>query len=175
MQRLTHSATALLLDLSEEKGPAVMGSWFQDAVATALRTFTLYSQCYANPGAGQPDILSGTTGFEVKSIAEGHITLAGNYADIQQHFREFRLVALRTDIQPFPVWVLEITGQTPQRIHLREQVDLTALGCSLETDLARRLSELITATGTGWTRARNRDEAKVRLTEAAKNLTQIEA
>lgn len=152
-----------------------MGSWFQDAVATALRTFTVYAQCYANPGAGQPDIISGTTGFEVKSIAEGHVTLDGNYADIQQHFREFRLVALRTDIEPFPMWVLEITAHTPKRIHLREQSDASALSAQMEFGFAQRLSELIVGAGTGWTRARNRDEAKVRLTEAAKNLTQIQA
>lgn len=42
-----------------------------------------YHGCYVNPGAGQPDIIAGTTGFELKTTAEGAVNLSGNYRDIR--------------------------------------------------------------------------------------------
>lgn len=167
MQRLTHSATTLLLDIQARRGAAVMGSWFQDAVAAALRTFPEHANCYANPGAGQPDIISGETGFEVKSVAADDIALEGNYRQIQNQFAHFRLVAMRTDIQPFPLWLLELHADAPTRIPLRERTDPRFPNADIEDSFAGRLSELIVAAGTGWTREQTRSSARSRLAISA--------
>lgn len=168
MQRLTHAATSLLLDIKERRGASVMGSWFQDAVAATLRTFAEHANCYANPGAGQPDIISGDTGFEVKSVAADGLVLEGNYREIQAHYRHFRLVAMRTDIEPFPLWLLELRADAPARIALRERADPRVPSVDIEAAFARALSELIVAAGTGWSRESSRERARDRLAACAK-------
>ena len=134
--------------------PQACGSFFQRAVAHALARVNGYQGCYQNPGAGQPDIIAGTTGFEVKSTESGRIELAGNYEAIRPHYKDFRLVALRTDIRPFALWVLQISQTVPRVITLGTAIDpLTPPDESLELALAQQLSFVVETAGTLWSDA----------------------
>ena len=159
MIQLSNAAVLLLDRLREQKGPQVFGSWFQDAVAVALDGMAPYAGCYGNRGAGQPDIKAGDTGFEVKSIAAGSVELEGNYREIRRQFRNFRLVALRTDVRPYHLWVVDMPQDPPTRVALEATMDArTPIDRALATELAIRLSAVIAAAGTAWTDAPSRDE-----------------
>jgi hypothetical protein len=160
MTKLTNSAIILLERLLQQKGAQVFGSWVQDAVAAALDTLPPYRGCFNNRGAGQPDIKANDTGFEVKSTAAGSVELDVNYRAIRGQFRHFRLIALRTDIRPFHLWVVELPENPPHRVALDRDMDpRTPIDTALEAELARRLSEVIAAAGTAWTDGADRHAA----------------
>lgn len=159
MIQLSNTAVLLLDRLREQKGPQVFGSWFQDAVAVALDGMPAYAGCYGNRGAGQPDIKAGDTGFEVKSIAGQSVELDGNYKEIRRQFRNFRLIALRTDLRPYHLWVVEMPGDPPTRISLEQRMDTrTPIDQALSGELAVRLSAVIAGAGVAWTDAPSRDD-----------------
>ncbi len=157
MIKLANSAVLVLELLRERHGPQVFGSWFQDAVAAALDGMPRFAGCYDNRGAGQPDIKAGDTGFEVKSIAGNVIELDVNYREIRRQFGSFRLVALRTDVRPYHLWVIEMPSDPPPRVTLEPRMDgRTPIDQALEEELAASLSATITAAGTAWTDAIDR-------------------
>ena len=157
MIKLANSAVLVLELLRERHGPQVFGSWFQDAVAAALDGMPRFAGCYDNRGAGQPDIKAGDTGFEVKSIAGNVIELDVNYREIRRQFGSFRLVALRTDVRPYYLWVIEMPVDPPARVTLAPRMDArTPIDQALEEELAASLSATITAAGTAWTDAIDR-------------------
>jgi hypothetical protein len=157
MIKLANSAVLILELLRERHGPQVFGSWFQDAVAAALDGMPRFAGCYDNRGAGQPDIKAGDTGFEVKSIAGNAIELAVNYREIRRQFGSFRLVALRTDVRPFHLWVIEMPMDPPARVTLAPRMDArTPIDQALEMELAASLSAMIAAAGTAWAEAPDR-------------------
>lgn len=159
MIKLSNSAILLLERLLQQKGAQVFGSWLQDAVAAALDGMPAYRGCFANRGAGQPDIKAGDTGFEVKSTSDASIELDTNYRAIRGQFRHFRLIAVRTDIRPYHLWVIELPQDPPHRVQLERVMDArTPNDDSLEAELARNLSAVVTAAGTSWTDARDRNE-----------------
>lgn len=170
MVNLSNSATILLEAVFNQKGAQVFGSWFQDAVAYALSTMDAYQGCYMNRGAGQPDIISGRTGFEVKSTANGTVALDGNYQDIRSHYDDFKLVGLRTDVKPFPLWVLVMPLNPPQSVTFRRIMDAsTPVDGKLNKELASRLSIVLVAAGTSWTEAPDRDAGCIALRRAAES------
>lgn len=153
MIQLSNAAVLLLERLQEQKKtPQVFGSWFQDAVAVALDGMPQYVGCYANRGAGQPDIKAGDTGFEVKSLAGASLELDGNYREIRRQFTHFRLIALRTDLRPFHLWVVDMPRDPPSRVVLAAVMDRqTPHDVPLATELAVRLSRVIVSVGRAWT------------------------
>lgn len=160
MIKLPNSTVILLERLLQQRGAQVFGSWFQDAVAAALDGMPAYRGCFANRGAGQPDIKAGDTGFEVKSTAAGAIELDTNYRAIRGQFRHFRLVAMRTDVRPYHLWVIELPVDPPHRVVLERVMDArTPADEAIEAELARRLAAAVTAAGTSWTDAQDRDTA----------------
>ena len=168
MVNLSNSAVILLEAVLNQKGAQVFGSWFQDAVAHALGTMDAYPRCYMNRGAGQPDIIVGRTGFEVKSTADGTVALDGNYQAIRDQYDQFKLVGLRTDVKPFPLWVLEMPMNPPDRLTFNRIMDSrTPIDAELNRELARRLSLVLVAAGTSWTEARDRDAGCAALRRAA--------
>ena len=170
MVNLSNSATILLEAVFQQKGAQVFGSWFQDAVAYALSTMDAYQRCYMNRGAGQPDIISGRTGFEVKSIADGTVTLNGNYRLIRSQYDYFKLVGLRTDVKPFPLWVLEMPLNPPESVTFHRTMDSrTPLDEELNRELASRLPMVLVAAGTSWTEAPDRDAGCIALQRAAES------
>lgn len=168
MFHLSNSAVILLEALRNKWGPQEFGSWFQDAVAYALGTMGSYRGCYTNPGAGQPDIIAEGTGFEVKSTADGTVALEGNYQAIRTHYQHFKLVGLRTDVKPFPLWVLEMPKDPPTRVTFKRIMDsITPIDPALNQELARRLSNVLVAAGTSWIEAEDRKSACDALKRAA--------
>ena len=176
MFNLTNSAVILLEALLIKKGPQEFGSWFQDAVASALGTMDLYRKHYINKGAGQPDIIikdeqtGFSTGFEVKSTSEGFVVLDGNYQAIRQIFqdRHFKLVGLRTDVKPYPLWVIEMPKDPPTRVTFKRIMDsITPIDQALNQELAFRLSNVLVAAGTSWSEANDRNSACNALKRAA--------
>ena len=168
MVNLTNSAVILLEAVLNQKGAQVFGSWFQDAVAHALGTMDAYQRCYMNRGAGQPDIISGRTGFEVKSIADGTVGLDGNYQAIRSQYDYFKLVGLRTDVKPYPLWVIEIPKDPPTRVTFKCIMDSrTPIDEGLNKELARRLSVVLVTAGTSWSKAEDRKSACNALKRAA--------
>ena len=107
--------------------------------------------------AGQPDIIAGTTGFEVKTTGEGAVNLSGNYRDIRSQYPHFKLVGLRTDVNPFPLLVLDMPGDL-----LTQLIFERAMHASTRADevvgrrLVERLSQLLGAAGTAWGRGKRR-------------------
>ena len=167
MVNLSNSSTILLEAVLNQKGAQLFGSWFQDAVAHALGTMEAYIGCYMNRGAGQPDIIAGRTGFEVKSSANGIVVLDGNYQTIQSQYDNFKLVGLRTDVKPFPLWVLEMPLNPPERVIFRRTMDAhTPIDQKLNKELASSLSMLLVAAGTSWTDALDRDAGCIALRRA---------
>ncbi len=167
MHKLSNSAVILLEDLLQRRGAQIFGSWFQDAVSAALGTMPAYQGCYVNPGAGQPDIIAGTTGFEVKTTADGAVNLSGNYHDIRKQYPNFKLVGLRTDVRPFPLWVLDMPVDPPTRVNFERVMDpRTPVDEVVGWELAERLSRMLVAAGTAWSRAEAREEAKDALRRA---------
>ena len=161
MFNLTNSAVILLEALLIKRGPQEFGSWFQDAVASALGTMGSYRGCYTNPGAGQPDIIAGGTGFEVKSTSDGTVALEGNYQAIRTHYQHFKLVGLRTDVKPYPLWVIEMPKDPPTRVTFKRIMEsITPIDEALNQELARRLSNVLVAAGTSWIDAENRNAAR---------------
>lgn len=160
MVKLSNSAIVLLERLLQQRGAQVSGSWMQDAVAAALDGMPQYRGCFANRGAGQPDIKAGDTGFEVKTTSGAGVELDANYRAIRGQFRHFRLIAMRTDIRPFHLWAVELPSNPPHRVQLERMMDpLTPTDAHMEEALACRLSKVIAAAGTSWTDARDRDAA----------------
>ncbi|MEY2715561.1 MAG: hypothetical protein RIT24_1904 [Planctomycetota bacterium] len=160
MIKLSNSTVILFERLLQQRGAQVFGSWFQDAVAAALDGIPAYRGCFANRGAGQPDIKAGDTGFEVKSTAAGAIDLDTNYRAIRGQFAHFRLVAMRTDVRPYHLWVIGLPADPPHRVALERAMDTqTPLDEALGADLTRRLAAVVTAAGTSWTDAPDRDAA----------------
>lgn len=130
------------------------GSWFQDAVAAALGSMQAHQGCYVNPGAGQSDIIAGATGFEVKTTAKGAVNLSGNYLDIRNQYPLFKLLGLRTDVKPFPLWVLDMPVDPPERVIFERVMDAsTPADEVVGRQLAERLSQLLVAAGTARSRA----------------------
>lgn len=170
MVNLSNSSTILLEVVLNRKGAQEFGSWFQDAVAHALGTMEAYVGCYMNRGAGQPDIILGRTGFEVKSSANGTVALDGNYQEIRSQYDNFKLVGLRTDVKPFPLWVLEIPLNPPERVIFRRTMDArTPVDQKLNKELSSRLSTLLVAAGTSWTDAPDRDASCLALWRTAES------
>lgn len=170
MVNLTNSAVILLEAVLNQKGAQVFGSWFQDAVAHALGTMDAYQRCYMNRGAGQPDIISGRTGFEVKSIADGTVGLDGNYQAIRSQYDSFKLVGLRTDVKPFPLWVLKMPLDPPDSVTFHRIMDSrTPVDEELNRELASRLSMVLVAAGTSWTEAPDRDAGRIALRKTAES------
>ncbi len=170
MVNLPNSATILLEAVFKQKGAQVFGSWFQDAVACALSTMDAYNGCYVNRGAGQPDIISGRTGFEVKSIANGTVAIDGNYQAIRSHYEHFKLIGLRTDVKPFPLWVLEMPLNPPESVTFRRIMDArTPLDEELNRQLVTRLSKVLAAAGTSWAEAPDRIAGCIALRRAAES------
>jgi hypothetical protein len=170
MVNLSNSAVILLEAVLNQKGAQVFGSWFQDAVAHALGTMDAYPRCYMNRGAGQPDIIVGRTGFEVKSTADGTVALDGNYQAIRDQYDCFKLVGLRTDLKPFPLWVLEMPKKPPERVSFNRIMDSrTPVDEALNRELASRLSRVLVAAGTSWTDVKDRDAGCIALLRAAES------
>ena len=168
MFKLSNSAVVLLEELLRTRQPQVFGSWFQDAVAVALGTLPEYADCYVNPGAGQPDILAGTTGFEVKTTSTGTVNLEGNYQAIRPQYPVFKLIGLRTDVSPFLLWVIEMPSDPPGSITFRAVMPQAApVDGRLGPILARRLSAVLVAAGTSWISAQDRKEASIVLKNVA--------
>ena len=176
MFHLSNSAVILLEALLIKKGPQEFGSWFQDAVASALGTMDSYRKHYPNRGAGQPDIsimdekTGFSTGFEVKTTSDDFVVLEGNYEAIRQIFqdRHFKLVGLRTDVKPYPLWVIEIPKDPPTRVTFKCIMDSrTPIDEGLNKELARRLSVVLVAAGTSWSEAKDRNSACNALKRAA--------
>ena len=154
----------LLESLLQEKGPQEFGDWFQDAVQHSLSTMDAYSGCYENLGAGQPDVIAGQTGFEIKTTSDGSVALAGNYHDIRSQFSIFKLVGLRTDVKPYPLWVLEMPSNPPLRVTFKRVMnENTPIDRALNEELAHRLSALLAAAGTSWGGATDRKTANAAL------------
>ncbi len=144
---------------------------FQDAVAHSLGKMEAYVGCYMNRGAGQPDIIAGRTDFEVKSSANGTVALDGNYQAIRSQYDNFKLVGLRTDVKPFPLWVLEIPLIPPERMIFRRTMDArTPVDQKLNKELSSRLSILLVAAGTSWTDALDRDAGCLALRRTAESV-----
>ena len=170
MVNLSNSAVILLEAVLNQKGAQVFGSWFQDAVHHALGMMDAYPRCYMNKGAGQPDIIVGRTGFEVKTTANGKVTLDGNYQAIRKQYDYFKLVGLRTDVKPFPLWVLEIPMNPPESVTFNRIMDSrTPVDEALNRALASRLSRVLVAAGTSWTDAKDRDAGCIALLRAAES------
>ena len=160
MVKLSNSAVILLDRLLQQRGPQVSGSWLQDAMAAALDGMPQYRGCFANRGAGQPDIKAGDTGFEVKTTSGSTVELDANYRAIRGQFTHFRLIALRTDIRPYHLWAVELPSDPPHRVQLERIMDSrTPTDARLEEELVRRLSQVVVASGTAWTDAKDRDTA----------------
>jgi hypothetical protein len=161
MVTLPNSCVTLLERCLELRGEQELGFRFQDAVAIALRSLAEYRGCYANPGAGQPDIIAGTTGFEVKSTSSDVVNLAGNYHAIRAQYPHFRLVGLRTDVKPYPLWVIGMPDNPPMRVRF-ERVLAGGLqsDADVEVRLARALATILGAAGTAWSDKADRAEAK---------------
>ena len=161
---LANSCVALLERCLGLRGEQEFGSRFQDAVAVALQSLDEYRGCYSNPGAGQPDIIAGTTGFEVKSTRSDAVNLSGNYQAIRGQYPHFRLVGLRTDVKPHPLWVIRMPDNPPTRVRF-ERVLATGLqsDTDVEARLARALAAILGAAGTAWSDEPDRAEAKKRL------------
>ncbi|MFM7215651.1 MAG: hypothetical protein ACKO3H_12315 [Verrucomicrobiota bacterium] len=171
MFTLSNSAVVLLEELLRTRQAQAFGSWFQDAVAVALGTLPQYAKCYANPGAGQPDILAGKTGFEVKTTSMGTVNLEGNYQAIRPHYPVFKLIGLRTDVRPFLLWVIEMPPVPPRSITFRAVMPQdTPVDHELGPILAQRLSSVLVAAGNSWISAPDRKEALVVLENMAKCL-----
>jgi len=175
MFNLSNSAVILLEALLNKRGAQEFGSWFQDAVASALGTMDSYRKHYINKGAGQPDITimdektGFSTGFEVKSTSEGFVVLDGNYQAIRQIFqdRHFKLVGLRTDVKPYPLWVIEMPKDPPTRVTFKRIMDsITPIDQALNQELAFRLSNVLVAAGTSWSEANDRNSACAALQRA---------
>lgn len=170
MVNLSNSAVILLEAVLNQKGAQVFGSWFQDAVHHALGMMDAYPRCYMNKGAGQPDIIVGRTGFEVKTTANGKVTLDGNYQAIRKQYDYFKLVGLRTDVKPFPLWVLEMPMNPPESVTFNRIMDSrTPVDEALNRALASRLSRVLVAAGTSWTDAKDRDAGCISLLRAAES------
>ena len=170
MVNLSNSAVILLEAVLNQKGAQVFGSWFQDAVHHALGMMDAYPRCYMNKGAGQPDIIVGRTGFEVKTTANGKVTLDGNYQAIRKQYDYFKLVGLRTDVKPFPLWVLEMPMNPPESVTFNRIMDSqTPVDEALNRALASRLSRVLVAAGTSWTDAKDRDAGCIALLRAAES------
>lgn len=176
MFNLTNSAVILLEALLIKRGPQEFGSWFQDAVASALGTMDSYRKHYPNRGAGQPDInikdekTGFSTGFEVKTTSDDFVVLDGNYQAIRQIFqdRHFKLVGLRTDVKPYPLWVIEMPKDPPTRVTFKRIMDsITPIDEALNQELALRLSDVLVAAGTSWSEANDRNSACNALKRAA--------
>jgi hypothetical protein len=159
MIQLSNAATALLRRCLEQRGAQAFGSCFQHAVVAALNQIEEYKGCYGNPAAGQPDIIAGRTGIEVKSSAEATIRLTGNYAAIRGQYEQFRLVGLRTD--HMLLWALIIPGDMPDTIKLGAAVDPPPGSDSgLERSLKDRLTWVLETAGTAWSDAASPDLAR---------------
>lgn len=165
MIQLSHAADALLdrclACCNERHAPQSFGSFFQHAVAQALGRIDRYRGCYANPGAGQPDVIAGDTGFEVKTHMGVSIELTGNYAAIRTQYARFRLIFLRTDLRPFQFGVLEVPETVPRRINLGAAVaEGLTVDADLEIQLGNELSATLEAVGTDWSDAQSPDQAR---------------
>lgn len=161
---LVNSCVALLERCLGLRGEQEFGFRFQDAVAVALRSLDEYRSCYSNPGAGQPDIIAGTTGFEVKSTSKEAVDLAGNYHEIRGQYPHFRLIGLRTDVKPYPLWVIRMPDDPPTRVRFERML---AAGLQPDADvearLARALAAILGAAGTAWSDEPDRAQAKKHL------------
>lgn len=175
MIKLSNSASYLLADLHARVTAQDFGGWLQDALGCALDLAPAHRGCYANRGAGQPDIqtrISGmSAGVEVKTTKDRTISLGSNYRLIAGRFEVFKLVALRTDLRPFHLLVLDLPKDPPARIAL-DQVMIrdTPMDGAFGSIVAAQLSSLIVASGTLWTKARSRDDGYKSLEAVAARL-----
>ena len=168
MFKLSNTAVVLLEELLRRHQAQVFGSWFQDSVATALGTIDPYRGCYINRGAGQPDIIATGIGFEVKTSSEGTVDLQGNYRQVRDQYPLFKLVGLRTDVKPWPLWVIDMPLPPPPRLAFRRDMPAeTPTDAVLGPMLAARLSQVVVAAGTSWTDARDRAAGVEALKRAA--------
>ncbi len=161
MIQLSHASTALLrrsLALPC-RTPQVFGSCFQHAVAAALNRIDGYQGCYVNPAAGQPDVIAGHTGIEVKSSVTAEIALGDNYQNIRPQYDQFRLIGLRTDL--FLLWALEIPNPVPPQVILgAELAPNLKSDVQLENDLKRELNWVLETAGTVWSDAATPTDAQ---------------
>lgn len=159
MFQLSNAANAILERCLKRCGSQSFGSCFQHAVAASLNRVEGYKGCYGNPAAGQPDIIAGKTGLEVKSSSGASISLQGNYASIRAQYDHFRLIGLRTD--RMLLWALVIPAAVPSSVSLGRIVSPPlAVDSGLSEGLRTHLSWVLEAAGTEWSDAGGPDEAR---------------
>ncbi len=165
MFRLSNASNALIARCLTRHNAQDFGSFFQHAVAAALNRLDGYHGCYSNAGAGQPDIIAGRIGIEVKTTGTARISLDGNYSEVRSHYDHFRLIGLRTDLMA--MWALEMPNPPPPTVELgavlRPQL---ATDQQLESGLARELSWVLESAGTAWSDADDEGGAKVAIEQA---------
>ncbi|WP_396275039.1 hypothetical protein [Hyphomonas sp.] len=174
MITLSNSCVALLERCLAIRKEQEFGFRFQDAVAVALHSLDEYRGCYSNPGAGQPDIIAGSTGFEVKSTGSDAVGLDGNYHAIRGQYPHFRLVGLRTDVKPYPLWVIRMPENPPTRVRFARVLEAGLVSdADIEARLGRALAEILCAAGTGWSDEPDRALGKSRLESMRASLAQV--
>ena len=122
------------------------GSRFQILVSAALRSLDGYSDLYENPAAGQPDCYSnqGKAGFEIKCRKDPRVELEARSWEALTTYKHPRLIAMVVASPPYPIWIIDLTGQPQTSISLEEAIPTDR---DLEQLMKLRLSELIEATG----------------------------
>lgn len=161
MQTPSNAAITLLTRCLARCSAQEFGRRFQGAVAAALHRIEGYRGCYANLGAGQPDIFVNGVGFEVKSSAGGNCPLDDqNYLEVRGQFTRFFLVGMRTDMQPLSIWVLNIPRNFVGAVQLTSVGNAeTPSDPELESALAAQLSVVLEEAGTRWSDAADQGEA----------------
>lgn len=152
------NATLALLSRSRENFDARrnvqgFGTAFQHIVQIALRRLPGFEDVYINPGAGQPDIFNGQSGFEVKTSASDHVRFDGNYSDIRTQFlrdgKPFRIVVLRVDTLPYRFWVLNVGPDSPATASLAAtEVPGYDSDLAFEALLAQSIRHVVCTSGT---------------------------
>ena len=165
MFQLSNASTALIDRCLQRQTPQAFGSFFQYSVWAALRRLADYQECYSNDGAGQPDIIAGRIGVEVKSSGTARIVLDGNYSDVRTQYEHFRLIGLRTDLMA--MWAVEIPDPVPPTVDLgtvlRPQLTTDQ---QLESGLARELSWVLESAGSVWSDAQTEVAARAAIDRA---------
>ena len=157
------NATLALLSRSRENFDARrnvqgFGTAFQHIVQIALRRLPGFEDVYINPGAGQPDIFNGHSGFEVKTTASDHVSFDGNYGDIRNQFlrdgKPFRIVVLRVDTLPYRFWVLSVGPDSPATASLAAtEVPGYESDLGFEAQLAQSIKHVVCTSGTSFSDA----------------------
>ena len=156
--KILSNATMALLSRSREnfdsrRNVQGFGTAFQHIVQIALRRLPGLEDVYINPGAGQPDIFNGVSGFEVKTTASDRIDFDGNYCDIRNQFlqdgKPFRIVILRVDILPYRFWVLNVGHDSPATASLAStEVPGYESDLDFEAMLAHSVEHVVCTSGT---------------------------